>query len=134
MTVRKLEVFIAVLATGKSVFVHFVPHPDDVLPTWLYEERAVCLQFGLNLATPIPDLSFDEEGVSATLSFQGKTSFCSVSWSRVFLIADGNDDDARGAFYPDVAPAELREAAKAREEPPTTPARPALRLVKGGKA
>ncbi len=61
-----------------------------VLPEHLMKQEFVVLQYGINLANPIKDLSAGVDGIKATLSFQRKMFETFVPWDAVMMIAEGN--------------------------------------------
>jgi stringent starvation protein B len=107
--------------------VHFAPAaPGVVVPLFLRGSPVLCLDFGLNLPTPIRDLSLDELGIRGTLSFSGAKHWCDIPWTAVFALTNG----AQG-------PAAWLRASEAPEAPapPPEPVRKLghLTLLKGGK-
>lgn len=72
------------------VMVLFDPRKEKVqLPEYLKKETHVALQYGYHMPIPIRDFQIDDQGISATLSFQQRFSFTFVPWSAVFAISDG---------------------------------------------
>jgi stringent starvation protein B len=67
-----------------------------VVPPHLKQEAHLVLQYGNDLPIPIPDLTVDEHGVSATLSFSRTPHHTVVPWSAVYVVAS---DDGRGVLY-----------------------------------
>ena len=60
----------ALLQQADSVFVNFDPRREGVLvPPQLKRQPRVVLQYGMNMAIPIPDLDVGADGIGATLSF-----------------------------------------------------------------
>lgn len=111
------------LVERSSVFLYLDPRRDGVVvPPWFRKQPELILQVGLNMAIPIPDLRFDDEGVSATLSFKGSQFFCVVPWPSVFAM---RGEDGRGMIWPDDLPPEMYAQAK--------PERPALTDVSEGR-
>src|SRR5580692_3506647 len=124
----KKEVGLALLERS-SVYVHLDPRQDAVLvPVWLKKQCQLVLQVGMNMPVPIPDLRFDDEGMSCTLSFNRTPFFCVVPWASVFAMVG---EDGRGMVWPDDVPAEVARQAQVR--PVETPPRkePAPRSVPG---
>jgi hypothetical protein len=73
------------LARFADVVVSFVDHellvtPSSVRPA---EGRAQIFSYGLDMPVPIPDLSFDDSGISATLSFSRVPHATFVPWEAV---------------------------------------------------
>jgi stringent starvation protein B len=98
------------LAKG-FVYVHLDPRLKSVrVPKWLRHDAQLVLQIGLNLPIPISDLTVDEGGIGATLSFQRAPHYCHIPWDAVFAIVGEN---GRGMLWPEDLPEELfREVAK----------------------
>jgi hypothetical protein len=108
----KKEVGLALLERS-SVFVHLDPRQDNVVVPALFKNKPqLVLQVGMDMPVPIPDLRFDDEGMSCTLSFNRVPSFCVVPWSSVFALVG---EDGRGMVWPDDVPAEVARQAQARE-------------------
>lgn len=76
----------ALLRTG-SVDLYLEPgRPGVVVPPRFRADPGLVLRIGRDLPTPIPDLLIDDDGVSATLSFDGQPFHCEVPWAAVFAI------------------------------------------------
>lgn len=108
------------LVEKSSVYLYLDPRRDGVVvPPWFRRQPELILQVGLDMAIPIPDLRFDDEGVSATLSFKGSQFFCVVPWPAVFAM---RGEDGRGMIWPDDLPPEMyahaKSGAAAEGEPP----------------
>jgi hypothetical protein len=71
------------------------------------------LDVGLNMAVNIPDLNFDDEGFSCTLSFNRTPFWCSVPWKQVFAIMG---DEDRAVVWPDDVPPEGQQGTRASKE------------------
>lgn len=98
------------------ITVQFVPSAADVIvPEWLRSRKTLALQFGLGMAVPIFDLTYDKLGICGTLSFNGSKHFCRVPWLSVFAIADTK---GLGRMWTGVLP--------------ENPTRAKLRYIKGG--
>jgi stringent starvation protein B len=105
----KLDVFRALLTRG-DVFVHVDPRYFEViLPQRLKMQAQVVLQFGLDLSVPIPDMEYNEECLSGTLSFKGVKHWCEIPWYAVFALVG---EDAKGLVWEDVMPAEVQAQAE----------------------
>lgn len=132
----KKEVGLALLERS-SVYVHLDPRQDAVVvPAWFKKQPQLVLQVGMNMPVPIPDLRFDDDGMSCTLSFNRAPFFCVVPWASVFAMVG---EDGRGMVWPDDVPAEVAKQAQgrgteaaARKELPK-PGMPALREARDGK-
>lgn len=59
------------------------------LPSYLMKEEKVVLQYGKNLAFPIPDFMAGDDGVTATLSFHKSTFKTFIPWDAIKGIAPG---------------------------------------------
>lgn len=114
------------------VYVDIDPRRDGVaLPDHLRQQPHLRLQYGYNMPMPIVDLTIDDRGISATLSFQRTPHATFIPWSAVFAMSDG---DKRGMEWEDEIPPELRAGAEQAPPPPapvkpppaTKPARPRL--------
>src|SRR5215472_9323246 len=107
----KKEVGLALLERS-SVYVHLDPRQDAVVvPGWFKKQPQLVLQVGMNMPVPIPDLRFDDEGMSCTLSFNRAPFFCVVPWASVFAMVG---EDGRGMVWPDDVPAEVAKQAQGR--------------------
>jgi hypothetical protein len=141
---------LALLQAAESVYVNFDPRRDGVIvPPQLKRQPRVVLQYGMNMAIPIPDLDVGEEGIGATLSFDRMPTWTFVPWSAVFAIVS---QDQRGMLWeadvprevqveqkkppPSVAPsppAEKAPASKGERPAKGKAKRPSLRAVEGGQ-
>ena len=100
----KIEVMRALLEHAEAQ-VHFdARRPGVELPDRLLGSANVRLDYGYGLVPPIPDLSVDEDGIRATLSFNRIPFATFVPWTAVFLIADFS---GRGAVWREDLPPEL---------------------------
>ncbi|MGH7283210.1 MAG: ClpXP protease specificity-enhancing factor SspB [Polyangiaceae bacterium] len=99
------------------VNVHLDPRAEGVVvPPNFRRQPQLLLQIGLNMAKPIPDLYFDDEKMSCTLSFGQVPFFCIVPWTAVFAMVG---QDGRGMVWPDSLPPEVARArAMPREATP----------------
>lgn len=106
------------LIEQSSVHLHLDPRaPGVVVPAWFKQQPQLVLQVGMNLPVPIPDLYFDDEKMSCTLSFNRSPFFCIIPWDAVFAM---RGDDGRGMVWPDSLPPEVAKAGTAPRE--ATPA------------
>jgi stringent starvation protein B len=132
----KKEVGLALLERS-SVYVHLDPRQEAVVvPAWFKKQPQLVLQVGMNMPVPIPDLRFDDDGMSCTLSFNRAPFFCVVPWASVFAMVG---EDGRGMVWPDDVPAEVAKQAQgrgteaaARKELPK-PGVPTIREARDGK-
>jgi stringent starvation protein B len=107
----KKEVALALLERS-SIYVHLDPRQTAVVvPAWFRKQPQLVLQVGLNMPVPIPDLRFDEDGMSCTLSFSRAPFFCVVPWASVFAMVG---EDGRGMVWPDDVPVEVARQAQGR--------------------
>lgn len=121
----KKEVGLALLERS-SVYVHLDPRQDAVeVPAMFKKQPQLVLQVGMNMPVPIPDLRFDDEGMSCTLSFNRAPFFCVVPWASVFAMVG---EDGRGMVWPDDVPAEVARQAQGRG----TEAAPRKEMSKAG--
>jgi len=69
------------------ISLHLDARVDTVIvPVPLRNTAQLALEIGYNLAVPIPDLTVDERGISATLSFNRQPFFCFIPWKALFAI------------------------------------------------
>lgn len=95
------------------------------LPEWL-RGPSVTLQIGYDMPRPIPDLTIDEHGVRATLSFQRTPFRCVIPWRAIYAIADL---DGKGALFPGDAPADLPAPPARGDEAGPKPSPPSRTLA-----
>lgn len=101
------------------VYVHLDPRRDGVLlPDFLREEPRVVLQYGYNMPVPIHDLTVDERGIGATLSFRRVPQATFIPWSAVFALTDG---EKHGMVWEEDIPQELLQEAAAPAKPGPAP-------------
>ena len=129
-TPPKRDVMLALLQAADSVYVNFDPRRDGVVvPPQLKRQPRVVLQYGMNMAIPIPDLDVGEEGIGATLSFDRMPTWTFVPWSAVFAIVS---QDQRGMLWEADVPREVQVEQK--KQPATAPtAVPDAPKSSGGK-
>jgi len=115
----KKDLLIALLA-GAHAFIQVDGRAEGVeLPEHLKTDPAVVLQLGYQLAVPIVDLTVDDAGVSATLSFRRTPFHCKIPWPAIYGMAGA---DGRGMLFPDDVPPDLEEARTAARPPEPSPA------------
>lgn len=73
-----------------------------VPPAHAADPRLV-LRIGYGLKPPIPDLTVDGDGVTATLSFRGTLFRCVVPWAAIYAVVG---EDGRGLVWPGDVPPE----------------------------
>jgi hypothetical protein len=84
------------------IYVHIDPRRDGViLPDFLRDQPRVVLQYGYNMPVPLHDLTIDERGIGATLSFRRTMHATFIPWSAVFAMTDG---EKHGMVWPDDVP------------------------------
>jgi stringent starvation protein B len=116
-TPPKRDVMLALLQAADSVYVNFDPRRDGVVvPPQLKRQPRVVLQYGMNMAIPIPDLDVGEEGIGATLSFDRMPTWTFVPWSAVFAIVS---QDQRGMLWESDVPREVQVEQK--KQPTSAP-------------
>jgi stringent starvation protein B len=88
------------------VLVHLDARRSDVaVPDRFRSESKLVLRFGHGLSPPIPDLTVDEHGMAATLTFGGSPFRCVLPWAAIYAaVADG---EQRGMVWPDDIPEDL---------------------------
>ena len=114
----KHQAFLALLQEGWTSL-HLDARRDGVVvPTHLKGEAHLVLQYGNDLPIPITDLTVDDEGVRATLSFSRTPQQTIVPWSAVYVIAT---DDGRGVLYNEDIPTDVAVMASKPESGPRDP-------------
>jgi hypothetical protein len=66
-----------------SAYIQLVPSIKSVIPGRLRSQPFVVFQVGHDMAVPIPDLTLDDVGLKATLSFGGRPFHCTVPWEDI---------------------------------------------------
>ena len=79
----KKAVWDLLLCTGQIVTVQAIVAPCILPP---FAAPVVALDYGLNMATPIPDLETDGAGIHGTLSFSRVACKTFVPWEAVQLM------------------------------------------------
>lgn len=119
MTTEKRQILLELLKDA-WVYVHLDPRREEVLlPDFLRQEPRVVLQYGYNMPVPIADLTIDEEGIKATLSFRRQPYSTLVPWSAIFALSDG--EERHFVWEADVPP-DLERAPAGPRPQGTTPA------------
>lgn len=117
----KKDVALALLERS-NVDVYLDPRAGGVVvPPQFRKEPQLILKIGLNMPVPIPDLRFDEESMSCTLSFSRVPFFCVVPWASVFAMVG---EDGRGMVWPDDVPRELSVKMVDESRPGSRPSSP----------
>ena len=114
------------------VYVHLDPRREGVaLPEFLRDQPRLVLQYGYNMPVPMHDLTIDEKGIGATLSFRRTPYPTFIPWSAVFAMTDG---EKHGMVWPADVPADLqleaRDGAPPKPEAPSPPPTPAAKPAK----
>ena len=131
----KKEVMLALLERAEAR-VHLAARRDGVrLPDRFCADGHVRLDYGYHFTPPIPDLTIDDYGIHATLSFNRQSFGTFVPWSAIYLIADF---DGNGAVWQDDIPADLLDKGDMsptaevppKPDPPKKPRPSHLKLVK----
>jgi stringent starvation protein B len=100
----KIGTFMSLLHAGRVRINLDARRPGVVVPEHLRAEKALMLEYGRNLPTPIEGLEIDDFGIKAVLSFAGRKSMTFAPWGAVFRIADDNDN---GGMWVDDMPDDL---------------------------
>jgi len=107
----KKEVALALIERS-DLFVHLDPRIDGVVvPTWFRKQPELVLRVGLNMAVPIPDLRFDDDSITCTLSFNRQPFYCVLPWVAVFGL---RGEDGMGLIWPEDVPREVRDGGSAK--------------------
>lgn len=101
---QKLEAFSRLVDGGTVMITLDARRPQVSVPA-KYETDAqlnlnFCHEFG------IPDFSYDEEGVRASLSFGGRDVWCDVPWDAVYMMRGHESGDV--LIFPSSLPEEIR--------------------------
>jgi stringent starvation protein B len=121
---EKRSVVDAMLKDG-PVLLHLDARRTGVrVPPDLAVDPSLVLRIGHNLTPAIPDLTLDDEGVRATLTFRGVPHACVVPWSALFAVTN---ETGQGLVYDRDVPSEVAARMKGEDEehepdePPTAP-------------
>jgi len=106
----KRDLFLVFLSRGWPSLYVDPRRPGVVVPSHVAVFPCLSLRYGYNLPIPIPDMSVEEGGVRATLSFDRTPHATFVPWSAVYAIVD---DDGRGIVYTGDVPADVVAATSA---------------------
>lgn len=147
---HKNDALLELLATHYSVFVHVdTRKPGVIVPDKLKGQPQVAFQLGLDLKpTPVRHLRVEDEGWSATMTFNRRQFDCFVPWEAVWAII--GEETGIGAHWPADIPLEVKKkleekqaaarfpakAGLAETAKPVTPARtlpPGWSVIEGGK-
>ena len=75
------------------------------LPAHLRRQIVVGLNLSFNFRTPVFEV--DDEGVRASLSFQGQRHLCVLPWDALFSFTPADTDESY--VFPESAPPEIRD-------------------------
>ncbi|HEY7957277.1 MAG TPA: ClpXP protease specificity-enhancing factor SspB [Polyangia bacterium] len=117
----KKDVTLALLERAEARVHLDARHPGVVVPDWLAHDGHLRLDFSYGFTPPIPDLTVDDAGIRATLSFRGRPFSVTIPWPAVYLVADY---DGNGAVWQEDIPADLIETIKESDTPPEPPPEP----------
>lgn len=117
---RKAGVFIQWYAKFDTVKVGFKTLPAAI-PKHLREHDTLVFDYGRNLPVSIPDLAVDEDGISATLTFDRKPFKTFVPWSAVIFMLQ---PDGTGFAFEEHLDDETPVATVAPELPQSAPEPP----------
>lgn len=132
---EKRSVVDAMLKDGPVLLHLDARRPGVRVPQGLADDPALVLRIGYQLAPAIPDLTVDDEGVRATLTFRGVPHACVVPWSALFAVTN---EAGQGLVYDKDVPPEVAARMKGEDEegeddsdePPSTPSPPRGRHLK----
>lgn len=127
MKLLKLPLFADFLREG-SVFVFVIPSPGLVVPKNL--TFPVPLEYGHDMANPIPDLTWSERGIRATLSFGAIPFETFVPWESVIAMKPKGQKALVAWTSLTVAYQPIVDATVLQETPPPIPQGPRLSIVK----
>jgi hypothetical protein len=119
----KRDAFLRLIAGGEMM-VHLDATRDGVVVPGSFAGRQdLALAFGRDLATPIPDLEVDAQGIRATLSFDRRPFHCTLPWEAIYAMTAGEggvvwEDSVPVPRLPPGEPAVRREAPRGRHEKP----------------
>jgi hypothetical protein len=90
---NKREIFEQALADCYRLHVVVLKHQDVIVPDWIWRIAVVypeieytVLEYGLDLARPIPDMEVTDKGIRATLSFSNEPHATFIPWEAVAKI------------------------------------------------
>jgi hypothetical protein len=90
---NKREIFEQALADCYRTHVVVFKHQDVIVPTWIWKIAGgpsgieyTILEYGLDLAKPIPDMEVTDKGIRATLSFSNEPHATFIPWEAVAKI------------------------------------------------
>jgi stringent starvation protein B len=112
----KRDAFLAFYGEG-WVSVHLDARRTGVkVPQEFASNGHLVLQYGQDMPVAIPDLSVDDDGIRATLSFSRTPHATFIPWSAVYIVAS---TDGRGILYYEDVPEDVPVMARAAIDPET---------------
>lgn len=109
MTKGKKLIALGMYESGR-LEVFFNPRADGVIvPEHIKGHVQAKFDYGTEMPIPIPDLSIDDTGISATLSFDRVPFKTFLPWAAVFLMMTGTADMQSNAVWPKDVPRTLVE-------------------------
>jgi stringent starvation protein B len=106
----KRDAFLAFYGEG-WVSVHLDARRLGVkVPGEFGDNRHLVLQYGRDMPVAIPDLSVDDDGIRATLSFSRTPHATFIPWTAVYIVAC---TDGRGILYYEDVPEDVSLVARA---------------------
>jgi stringent starvation protein B len=106
----KRDAFLAFYAEG-WVSVHLDARRAGVdVPADFNDNRHLVLQYGRDMPVAIPDLTVDDDGIRATLSFSRTPHSTFIPWNAVYIVAC---TDGRGILYYEDVPEDVSLVARA---------------------
>jgi hypothetical protein len=127
MKLLKLPLFAEFLREG-TVFVYVVPTPHLVLPKNL--AYPLPLEYGYNMPNPIPDLTWSEHGIRATLSFGTVPHETFVPWESVVAMRPSGQNAIVQWAWPSEASQLSVDATVSQPTPPPVAAKTRLSIVR----
>lgn len=125
MPMPKATVLLNLLEGDRDVDIHLDPRrPGTLVPCRYQREVSLTLKVGNAMAKPIPDLTVEDDGVGATLSFGGRTEWCFIPWHSVY----GMSCTIGSVVWPEDLPPEL-EVRPAGAAPAGAPATKVIDLM-----
>jgi hypothetical protein len=104
---EKQEVFRTLYGIDSSLFVHLDARKSGVVVPDRYKQSyQLVLQFGRDLPIPIEDLSFHEDRLEATLTFDQRPFSCTIPWQSIFFMI-GETRPKEGFAWPKDCPGEI---------------------------
>jgi len=82
---------------------------DAQVPPHLKDDLRLVLRVGWNLQPPITDLRFDQDVISATLSFNGSPYWCEIRWPAIYMIQGTLEGRLLQWTFPQLIPPDYHE-------------------------